>query len=455
VHLGALGLCVRRLSETVDWEPGDVVLTNHPAFGGSHLPDITVVTPVFERDDGGTLLGFVANRAHHAEIGGSRPGSMPPDATTLAEEGVVLPPVHVVRRGEPRWDRVRDLLSGGRYPSRAIEDNLADLRAAVAANHAGEQGLRALSRTHSSATIHEYMSKLAGLSRGLLHDRLRAMPDGTYRAVEKLDDGTPIAVCFEIHGDTATIDFSASGAVHPGNLNATPAIVQSAVIYLLRLLLDRPLPLNEGLLGAVTLRIPPGILNPDFHSDPETCPAVGGGNVETSQRIVDTLIRALELAACSQGTMNNLIFGNARYGYYETIGGGAGATARGPGASGIHTHMTNTRITDPELLETRYPVRLERFALRRGSGGGGLHAGGDGLIRELTFLEAASLSVLAQHRKEAPFGMAGGSPGAVGRQSIVRADGRVEPLAGIDRAELETGDRLIIETPGGGGWGER
>jgi len=455
VHLGALGLCVRRLSETVDWEPGDVVLTNHPAFGGSHLPDITVVTPVFERDDGGTLLGFVANRAHHAEIGGSRPGSMPPDATTLAEEGVVLPPVHVVRRGEPRWDRVRDLLSGGRYPSRAIEDNLADLRAAVAANHAGEQGLRALSRTHSSATIHEYMSKLAGLSRGLLHDRLRAMPDGTYRAVEKLDDGTPIAVCFEIHGDTATIDFSASGAVHPGNLNATPAIVQSAVIYLLRLLLDRPLPLNEGLLGAVTLRIPPGILNPDFHSDPETCPAVGGGNVETSQRIVDTLIRALELAACSQGTMNNLIFGNARYGYYETIGGGAGATARGPGASGLHTHMTNTRITDPELLETRYPVRLERFALRRGSGGGGLHAGGDGLIRELTFLEAASLSVLAQHRKEAPFGMAGGSPGAVGRQSIVRADGRVEPLAGIDRAELETGDRLIIETPGGGGWGER
>ncbi len=455
VHLGALGLCVRRLSETVDWEPGDVVLTNHPAFGGSHLPDITVVTPVFERADGGTLLGFVANRAHHAEIGGSRPGSMPPDATTLAEEGVVIAPVHVVRRGEPRWDAIRELLGAGRYPSRSIEDNLADLRAAVAANHSGEQGLRALSRTHSSATIHEYMSKLAGLSRDLLQNRLRSMPDGEYRAVEKLDDGTPLAVRFEIHDDTATIDFEGSGAVHPGNLNATPAIVQSAVIYLLRLLLDRPLPLNEGLLDAVTLRIPPGILNPDFQADPEACPAVVGGNVETSQRIVDTLIRALGLAACSQGTMNNLIFGNANYSYYETIGGGAGATARGPGASGLHTHMTNTRITDPELLENRYPVRLERFALRRGSGGGGFHTGGDGLIRELLFLEPVSLSVLAQHRKETPFGIAGGAPGAVGRQSIVRADGRVESLAGIDRAELEAGDRLIIETPGGGGWGER
>ena len=453
VHLGALGLCVRRLSETIDWQPGDVVVTNHPAFGGSHLPDITVVTPVFERTDGGTLLGFVANRAHHAEIGGSRPGSMPPDATTLAEEGVVLAPLHVVRGGEPRWDELRELLSAGRYPSRSIEDNLADLRAAVAANHAGERGLRELSRTHTSSTIHEYMSKLAGLSRDLLRDRLRSMPDGAYRAIEKLDDGTPLAVCFEIRGDAATIDFEGSGAVHPGNLNATPAIVQSAVIYVLRLLLDRPLPLNEGLLDAVKLHIPRGILNPDFQVDP--CPAVVGGNVETSQRLVDAMIRALGLAACSQGTMNNLIFGNAHYGYYETIGGGAGATARGPGASGVHTHMTNTRITDPELLESRYPVRLERFALRRGSGGDGNNKGGDGLIRELTFLETASLSILAQHRKEAPFGIAGGAPGTVGRQSIVRADGRIEPLAGIDRAELESGDRLIIETPGGGGWGER
>ncbi len=454
VHLGALGLCVRRLSEEVAWEPGDVVVTNHPAFGGSHLPDVTVVTPVFERNDGGTLLGFVANRAHHAEIGGSRPGSMPPDATTLAEEGVVLPPVHVVRRGEPRWDELRALLGAGPYPTRAIEDNLADLRAAVAANHAGVEALRALARAHTCATIHEYMSKLAGLSRDLLRERLNAIPDGDYRAVEKLDDGTPIAVCFEVRGDTATIDFTGSGEVHPGNMNATPAIVQSAVIYLLRLLIEKPLPLNEGLLGAVSLKIPRGILNPDFQSDPDACPAVVGGNVETSQRIVDTMIRALGLAACGQGTMNNLIFGNARYGYYETIGGGGGATARGPGASGLHSHMTNTRITDPEVIEHRYPVRLERFALRRGSGGKGTHRGGDGVVRELTFLENASLSILSQHRREAPFGLDGGAPGALGKQSIVRADGRTETLDGIDRSEVEPGDRLIVETPGGGGWGE-
>ena len=455
VHLGALGLCVRRLSETIDWQPGDVVLTNHPAFGGSHLPDITVVTPVFEAVDGGTLLGFVANRAHHAEIGGSRPGSMPPDATTLDEEGVVLLPFRVVRNGKTRWDELRERLGAGRYPSRSIEDNLADLRAAVAANHAGAKGLRALSRTHSSSTLHEYMSKLARLSRGLLQDRLRSIPDGAYTATEKLDDGTPLAVCFEIHDASATIDFSGSGAVHPGNLNATPAIVQSAVIYVLRLLIDRPLPLNEGLLEAVTLHIPSGILDPDFPSDPQMCPAVVGGNVETSQRLVDAMIRALNLAACSQGTMNNLIFGNANYGYYETIGGGAGATKSGPGASGIHTHMTNTRITDPELLEKRYPVRLERFSLRHGSGGSGRHRGGDGLIREITFLEPASLSVLAQHRVEAPFGIEGGAEGATGRQSILRVGGRSEDLAGIDRAELEPGDRLIMETPGGGGWGAR
>jgi 5-oxoprolinase (ATP-hydrolysing) len=270
-----------------------------------------------------------------------------------------------------------------------------------------------------------------------------------------LDDGTPIAVRVSIMGDTATFDFAGSGAVHPGNLNATRAIVQSAVIYVLRLLLDRPLPLNEGLLGAVTLRVPEGLLNPRFDPDPARCPAVVGGNVETSQRVVDALLRALGLAACSQGTMNNLIFGNDRYGYYETIGGGAGAGPGGPGASCLHTHMTNTRITDPELLESRYPVRLERFSRREGSGGEGRHRGGDGLIREITFLAPASLSLLSQHRIERPYGMNGGTPGRRGNQTVIRADGSREELGGIDRAEMNAGDRVRIETPGGGGWGER
>ena len=455
VHLGALGLCVRQLGETVDWQPGDAVLTNHPAYGGSHLPDITVVTPVFERNDGGALLGFVASRAHHAEIGGSRPGSMPPDATTLAEEGVVLPPVHVLRAGRPRWDRIRELLDGGPFPSRATEDNIADLRAAVAANHAGEVALRALCASYGAATVNDYMARLAGLTENVLRRALEAIPDGDYDALEKLDDGTPIAVRVSVHGDTATFDFSGSGSVHRGNLNATRAIVQSAVIYVLRLLLDRPLPLNEGLLGAVTLKIPQGLLNPHFEPDPARCPAVVGGNVETSQRVVDALLRALGLAACSQGTMNNLIFGNDRYGYYETIGGGAGAGPQGPGASCLHTHMTNTRITDPELLESRYPVRLECFARREGSGGEGRHRGGDGLIREITFLEPASLSLLTQHRVERPYGMDGGEPGQCGRQTVIRAGGAREELDGVDRAEMGAGDRLKLETPGGGGWGER
>jgi len=455
VHLGALGLCVRQLGEAVRWEPGGVVLSKHPAFGGCHLPDITVVTPVFERDDGGALLGFTASRAHHAEIGGSRPGSMPPDATTLAEEGVVLPPTHVLRAGEPQWDRIRELLDGGPYPSRATEDNLADLRAAVAANHAGALALRSLCATHGAEIVNGYMRRLAELTENALRRALNAIPDGDYEAAEKLDDGTPIAVRVSIHGETATFDFAGSGAEHPGNLNATRAIVQSAVIYVLRLLLDRPLPLNEGLLGAVELEIPEGLLNPRFDPDPSRCPAVVGGNVETSQRVVDTLLRALGLAACSQGTMNNLIFGNDRYGYYETIGGGAGAGPEGPGASCLHTHMTNTRITDPELLESRYPVRLERFARRADSGGHGRHRGGDGLVREITFLEPASLSLLTQHRVERPYGMEGGSPGRRGRQSVIRSNGKREELGGIDRAEMKTGDRLRIETPGGGGWGER
>ncbi len=457
VHLGALGLCVRTVARELDLVPGDVAVTNSPAFGGSHLPDVTVITPVFApggQDSRPPLLGYVASRAHHAEIGGTRPGSMPPDARCLAEEGVVIPPIRLVAAGEPRWDRIRRLLSQGPHPSRAVDENLADLGAAVAANHRGAESLVALVAEHGREVVAEQMRVLAGRAATRLSEALERLGDGLYRAEERLDDGTPLAAAIEVAGGRARISFAGSGPVHPGNLNATPAVVRSAVLYVLRLLVEGPLPLNEGLLRPVELAIPRGLLNPEFPTDPRRAPAVVGGNVETSQRLVDTLLRALGVAACSQGTMNNVLFGNASFGYYETVCGGCGATPGADGASAVHSHMTNTRITDPEVLERRYPVRLERFAVRRGSGGAGRFRGGDGVVRELAFLAPVALSILSQHRVERPYGMAGGSPGAPGRQRVIRAAGgaRLE-LAPVDGCELEPGDRLVLETPGGGGWG--
>lgn len=298
------------------------------------------------------------------------------------------------------------------------------------------------------------MRRLADLAAGRMGDCLAALPDGTARAVERLDDGTPLAVEVTVRGRRAVLDFAGSGGVHSGNLNATPAIATSAALYVLRLLLDRPLPLNEGLLRAVELRLPPrSILDPGFDGPPEELPAVVGGNVETSQRLVDAMLRALELAACSQGTMNNVLFGSGSWAYYETVGGGCGATARRAGASGRHSHMTNTRIADPEILELRYPVRLVRFALRRGSGGAGARPGGDGLVREYEFLAPLELSILTQHRVVAPYGLAGGGPGACGEQWIVRADGRRVALAPVDGCDVGPGDRLVLLTPGGGAHG--
>jgi 5-oxoprolinase (ATP-hydrolysing) len=450
VHLGALGLCVRAVREAIEMGPDDVIVTNHPAFGGSHLPDVTVITPV--HDGSGVLLGYVANRAHHAEIGGTRPGSMPPSATSLAEEGVVIPPTHLVRGGQERWEMVRELLSTATYPSRAVEDNLADLRAQVAANHRGAQLLIALAIAEGG-DVHRYMEALKSRAAGLAGAALARLPGGIYEAAERLDDGSPLVVRITISGDRAAIDFTGTAGVHPGNLNATPAIVRSVVLYVLRLLVDEPLPLNEGLMRAVDLTIPEGLLNPPFADDPAAAPAVVGGNTETSQRLTDTLLRALRLVAGGQGTMNNVLFGNDRFGYYETVCGGAGAGPGWAGESGVHVHMTNTRITDPEVVEHRYPVRVERFGIRADSGGRGRWPGGDGAVRELIFLEPMSLSVLTQHRVERPYGMDGGEPGARGAQRLVRASGEVVQLAPIDGAEVAEGDRLILETPGGGAWG--
>ncbi|MDJ0765341.1 MAG: hydantoinase B/oxoprolinase family protein [Myxococcota bacterium] len=453
VHLGSMGICVREITRYMPLGPGDTVVTNHPSFGGSHLPDVTLVSAVHSEDR--TLLGYVASRAHHAEIGGTLPGSMPPAATRLAQEGVVMPPTYLVKGGTARWEEIREILLGGPFPTRTVADNLADLAAALAANTSGGTALRALAADKGKETVGYYMERLKNRAEQSIRAALARIPDGRSETTEVLDDGARLQVALEVNGDRAKLAFASDGRVHPGNLNATPAIVNSAVLYVLRLLIDEPLPLNEGLMCAVDLEIQPGLLNPAFPDDPAEAPAVVGGNVETSQRLVNALLRVLGLAASSQGTMNNVLFGDASVSYYETVCGGCGAGPGFAGASAVHSHMTNTRITDPEIIEHRYPVRVERFAIRKGSGGEGRYQGGDGAIRELSFLAPLSLSILSQHRTQGPLGLAGGGPGKPGAQRIYRADGTEHVLGAIDTCSVGPGDRLVLETPGGGGYGKK
>ena len=452
VHLGSLGVCTRLIKEAFPVRPGDVLITNHPAFGGSHLPDITMLSGVFDAE--GSLLGYVANRAHHAEIGGTRPGSMPPDARNLNEEGVVIAPTYLIEEGAPRWERVEALLQEADCPSRSIAENIADLKAALAANEAGRVALQAMALQYGKEQVLHYMNALRQYAHRSLQTALQKFGYGTYSATELLDDGSPLKVKIEVQPERIVIDFAGSAGVHPGNLNVNPAIVNSVIMYSLRLLLSDPIPLNEGLLEGVEVRIPEGsMLNPDFHQPPEKCPAVVGGNTEISQRLTDLMLKAFGVAACSHGSMNNLLFGNEHFGYYETIGGGSGAGPGFAGADAVHQHMTNTRITDPEIMEFRYPVRLEAFRIRRGSGGAGKMPGGNGVYRQICFKEAVQLSVLTQHRKVAPYGADGGGEGAVGRQYILRVDGSREELQGIDGTDMFPGDAIVMETPGGGGWG--
>jgi 5-oxoprolinase (ATP-hydrolysing) len=451
VHLGALGLCVRSVRATLALGPGDVAVTNHPGFGGAHLPDISVITPVFCDN---TLLGYVASRAHHAEIGGTRPGSMPPNAKTLAEEGVVISPTYLLERGKPRWQEISEIFTSAPYPTRALQENLADLNAAVAANQRGAHALIGLVQMQGFEWVQYYMAALKTYAEQRIRAAFLQLPNGKYRAVEYLDDGSPLCVKINVDGDHAIFDFTGTAPTHSGNLNATPAIVRSVIIYILRLLLDEPLPLNEGLMRAVTIHLPECLLNPNFNVEPSKAPAVVGGNVETSQRLVDTLVKALGLLACGQGTMNNILFGNEQFGYYETVCGGSGAGPNFDGTDAVHTHMTNTRITDPEIIEHRYPVRLEKFAIRKDSGGNGRYRGGNGVIREIKFLAPMSLSVVTQHRKEKPFGLHGGEPGLPGEQIVKRKKGEIIKLGSVDGCEVEGGDKLILKTPGGGGYGK-
>jgi 5-oxoprolinase (ATP-hydrolysing) len=343
---------------------------------------------------------------------------------------------------------VRTLLEAGAYPARSPADNLAELEAMIAANRAGEALLGELLREHGVELLATTMQQLQAATAAKVAREIARLPDGVHAFRDRMDDGTPICVRVEIAGRRMAIDFAGTGGVHPGNLNAPRAVVQAAVIYVLRALVAERIPLNGGCLDPVEIRIPAGSL-----LDPPPGAAVVGGNVETSQRLVDVLLGALGLAAASQGTMNNLAFGDERFGYYETIGGGAGAGPGFDGASGVHTHMTNTRITDAEVLECRHPVRVLEFRLRRGSGGAGRWRGGDGLVRRLEFLAKVEVSLLGERRVVAPFGLAGGLPGARGRNAIERSDGRVEELGGHASLRAQPGDRLRIETPGGGGYG--
>jgi 5-oxoprolinase (ATP-hydrolysing) len=455
VHLGAMSQTVKQtLLDQPDLGPGDVIVTNDPFHGGSHLPDVTVITPVF--DARGTELRFlVANRAHHAEIGGLTPGSMPPFSRWLAEEGVLIRNFKLVERGVSRIDQLRNLLQNATYPTRDVGTNLADLRAQVAANQQGVRDLHALEARYGWPVVAAYMHHIQAAAEQKMRQALRRLGNQTLEFEDFLDDGAKIRVRVSIRDDKTILDFSGSAPVQSSNLNANIAIVTAAVMYTLRCLMDEPIPLNQGVLAPIELRIPSGILNPPSGTTPQRSPAVAGGNVETSQRIVDCLLGAFRLAAASQGTMNNLLFGNEQFGYYETICGGSGATATSPGASAVHTHMTNTRLTDPEVLETRFPVRIHEFAIRRGSGGSGQHPGGDGVIRRMEFLAPLELSLITQRRGPyPPYGMNGGEPGMVGRNELQRHDGSIEVLAGRAHTRVEVGDQLIIATPGGGGWGK-
>ncbi|GAB4024117.1 hydantoinase B/oxoprolinase family protein [Spirosoma gilvum] len=470
VHLGSLGICARLVLEALPpLEPGDVVITNHPKYGGSHLPDLTLLSGVFTDDN--QLIGYVINRAHHAEIGGKVPGSMPPDAVSLVEEGVILEPTYVVKNGQFMWDSgLAARFTDCPYPTRALAENKADIEAALASLRAGEQALQTLVRQHGLATIHQYMNRLQQSATDAITAVLHPMSGQIFEAEESLDDGHLIRLSISIWANDVAapnqvqprirFDFTGTSGTHPNNLNANISILYSAVLYVLRLWCGRDIPLNEGLMAPVELILPESsFLNPIFPADHNKCPAVVGGNTEVSQRLVDTLLKALGLAACSQGTMNNFLFGKSSatpepFGYYETIGGGAGATDGADGRSAVHQHMTNTKLTDPEELERRYPVRLHQFSIRTGSGGNGRWRGGDGIIRDIEFLEPVQATLLSQHRIASPYGIQGGDAGQPGRQWVRSLTGEEEPLPGIFTRAMQPGERIHIETPGGGGVGK-
>jgi len=459
VHLGSMGASVQAVLERHGGElrPGDAWLLNSPYAGGTHLPDLTVVTPVYL--DESEPLFFVASRAHHADVGGVTPGSMPPGSRTIDEEGVLIEDFRLVEAGRLREAEVAELLMSAAHPVRDLQQNLADLRAQVAANARGAAELGRMVAEFGLPVVAAYMQHVqdnaAEAVRRVLDRFAGAVADSgaegsPRRFRQELDDGSEIVVAVTIDRETrrATVDFTGTSPQRADNFNAPEAVTTAAVLYVFRTLVDADIPLNAGCLEPLDIVIPPGSM-----LSPVRPAAVAAGNVETSQALTAALLGALGAAAASQGTMNNLTFGDDRYQYYETICGGAGAGPGWDGCSAVHTHMTNSRLTDPEVLEWRFPVRVEEFRVRTGSGGDGAHHGGDGAVRRLRFLEPLTAAIVSSGRRVPPYGLAGGHPGACGRNAVERADGSVEELPGVAETFMAPGDVLVVETPGGGGYG--
>ena len=457
VHLGSMGESVRTIIRAHGaggsgsaMKPGDVYMLNAPYNGGTHLPDVTVITPVFaEGEASAEPLFYVASRGHHADIGGITPGSMPPWSRTVEEEGVLIDDFLLVEEGRFCESETVALLKSAKYPARNPAQNIADFKAQIAASAKGVEELHRMVRHFGRAVVEAYMRHVQDNAEAAVRHVLDRLSSGSF--TYRMDDGAQICVRVAVDraAHRATIDFTGTSAQLPTNFNAPSSIVMAAVLYVFRTLIDDEIPLNGGCLKPLEVIIPPGsMLNPRYPA------AVVAGNVETSQWITDALYGALGALAAAQGTMNNFTFGNARHQYYETICGGSGAGPGFDGTAAVHTHMTNTRLTDPEVLEWRFPVLLESFAIRRGSGGQGRWKGGDGAVRRIRFLEPMTAAILSTHRIVPPYGLAGGAPGAVGRNWVERTNGTREEFGGTQVVEMKPGDVFVIETPGGGGYGK-
>lgn len=449
VHLGSMSESVRSVlrANTGRIRPGDVFMMNNPFNGGTHLPDVTVITPVF--DAAGDQIVFVtASRGHHADIGGKTPGSAPPDSRHIEEEGVLIDNFLLVEQGRFRHAQTRELLASGRYPCRNIDQNMADLAAQIAANATGSDELRKIVHQFGLDVVQAYMGHVQDNAEESVRRVLDVLKDSAF--TYPLDSGAQIRVAISVDhaARNAVIDFAGTSGQDEFNYNAPASICRAVVLYVFRTLVGADIPMNEGCLKPLEIRMPRGsMINPEFPA------AVISGNTEVSQAIADTLYGALGVLAGSQGTMNNFVYGNERHQNYETICGGTGAGNGFNGASAVHSHMTNTRMTDPEILESRFPVRVEEFSIRAGSGGEGAFRGGNGVTRKLRFLEPMTVTVLSSHRLTRPAGADGGGPGDAGRNCVVRADGAVKVLCGNDQVEMSQGDVFVMETPGGGGFG--